>query len=89
MLLPFIIRNVILSGADTVNVYPVPGIDIFNFDFKIPKGLAEYDSKEIQVFGRGHSDVTRFDEPLKDWIFDWFNGLDTVNKGAFLLGLFR
>ncbi len=85
LLLPFIIRNVILSGY---LVYPVPGIDIFNFDFKIPKGLAEYDSKEIQVFGRGHSDVTRFDEPLKDWIFDWFNGLDTVNKGAFLLGLF-
>ena len=84
-LLPFIIRNVILSGY---LVYPVPGIDIFNFDFKIPKGLAEYDSREIQVFGRGHSDVTRFDEPLRDWIFDWFKSLDAVNKGAFLLGLF-
>ncbi|MCR4787266.1 MAG: hypothetical protein K5888_01650 [Lachnospiraceae bacterium] len=84
VLFPFIARNIILSGY---LVYPVPGIDVFNFDFKIPKGLAEYDSKEIQVFGRGHSDVSRFDEPLRDWIFDWFKGLDAVNKGAFLLGL--
>ena len=84
ILVPFLIRNVILSGY---LVYPVPGIDIFDLDFKIPKGLAEYDSREIQVFGRGHSDVTRFNEPLKDWIFEWFSDLDTVNKAAFAAGI--
>ena len=61
MALPFFIRNVILSGW---LVYPFTSIDLFNVDFKIPKGVAEYDSREIQVWGRGYSDVTRYEEPI-------------------------
>ena len=81
---PFFIRNIILSGY---LIYPVPAIDIFNFEHKMSKVLAEYDANEIEVFGRGHSDLSRINEPLKNWIFDWFRALDTINKLAFLATL--
>ena len=88
MVLPFLIRNVILSGW---LVYPFTSIDWFDVDFKIPKGVAEYDSREIQVWGRGYSDVTRYDEPISKWLPDWMRGLDTINLGFLalaFLGLF-
>lgn len=92
-IVPFLLRNVILSGW---LVYPFTGIDLFDFDFKIPKGMAEYDAREIQVWGRGFSDVARYDEPVSKWLPEWAAGLDSVNKvflalavsGVFLLVLF-
>lgn len=82
--LPFFIRNVILSGW---LVYPFTFVDLFDFDFKIPKGMADYDAREIQVWGRGFSDVGRFDEPITEWLPDWAMGLDSVNKVFLLLAL--
>lgn len=82
--LPFLIRNVILSGW---LVYPFTFIDLFDFDFKIPKGMADYDSREIQVWGRGFSDVTRYEEPVTKWLPEWAAGLDAVNKVFLLLAL--
>lgn len=82
---PFLIRNVILSGY---LLYPFPSIDIFDFEYKMPSWVAEFDSHEIQVYGRGYSDVTRYDEPFTRWIGSWFSSLDAVNKVSFLAGLF-
>lgn len=82
--LPFLIRNVILSGW---LVYPFTFIDLFDFDFKIPKGVAEYDSREIQVWGRGYSDVTRYEEPIGKWLPDWAASLDSINKVFLLLAI--
>lgn len=84
MALPFFIRNVILSGW---LVYPFTSIDLFNVDFKIPKGVAEYDSREIQVWGRGYSDVTRYEEPIWNWLPDWVRSLDLTDKGFLVLAL--
>ncbi|MGN0377810.1 MAG: LIC_10190 family membrane protein [Suilimivivens sp.] len=81
-LLPFLVRNVILSGW---LLYPFTFIDLFQFSFKIPKGMADYDSKEIQVWGRGFSDVTRYGEPVTDWLPGWAASLDGVNKVFLLL----
>lgn len=81
---PFLLRNIILSGW---LVYPFTFIDLFHVDFKIPKGMADYDSKEIQVWGRGFSDVTRYDEPITKWLPKWASSLDTVNKVFLLLAL--
>lgn len=81
---PFLIRNVILSGW---LLYPSTVIDLFGFDFKIPKGVAEYDAREIQVWGRGFSDVSRYDDPFGNWFPDWAMSLDTVNKVFLLLAL--
>lgn len=74
---PFLARNVILSGW---LVYPFTEIDLFDVDFKIPKGMAEYDAREIQVWGRGFTDVTRYDEPAGKWLPEWAASLDSVNK---------
>lgn len=74
---PFLIRNVILSGW---LVYPFTGIDFFTVDWKIPEGIAAYDAKEIQVWGRGYSDVTAYDMPIRKWLPSWFAGIGGMDK---------
>lgn len=75
--LPFFIRNVLLSGW---LVYPFTQIDLFDVKWKIPKGMADYDAREIQVWGRGYSDVTRYEIPLREWLPDWFRSLAGSDK---------
>ena len=70
--LPYLIRNVVISGW---LVYPFTRIDLFSVAWKIPKGMADYDAKEIQVYGRGYTDVTRFEMPVREWLPGWFRGL--------------
>lgn len=74
---PYFIRNIVISGW---LVYPFTFIDLFSVDYKIPKGLAEYDAKEIQVWGRGYTDVTQYDLPMKQWIGNWFSGQSSMDK---------
>lgn len=82
--LPFLIRNVILSGW---LLYPFTFIDLFDFPFKIPKGMADYDAREIQVWGRGFADVTRYEEPITKWLPEWAASLDFVNQVFLFLAL--
>lgn len=81
---PFFVRNVILSGW---LIYPFTAIDLFPFDFKIPRGMADYDAREIQVWGRGYSDVARYDEPLRIWLPGWIKGLSGTDKVFLALAL--
>lgn len=74
---PFLIRNVLISGW---LVYPFTGIDLFNVDWKIPQGIADYDAKEIQVWGRGYTDVLLYDIPVKDWFPAWFRSIGGLDK---------
>lgn len=74
---PFLIRNVLLSGW---LVYPFTGIDLFRVDWKIPEGIAAYDAKEIQVWGRGYSDVAKYDMPIRSWLPDWFWSLGGMDR---------
>ena len=75
--LPFFIRNIVLSGW---LVYPFTQIDLFDVRWKIPKGVADYDAREIQVWGRGYSDVTRYEIPVREWLPDWFRALPGSDK---------
>lgn len=75
--LPFFVRNVILSGW---LVYPFTRIDLFTVIWKIPKGVADYDAREIQVWGRGYSDVTRYAVSPTEWLPDWFRALAGSDK---------
>lgn len=84
VVLPYLIRNVIISGW---LVYPLTQIDLFRVKWKIPKGLADYDAKEIQVWGRGYTDVTRYDIGIREWISDWFYGLAGSDKAFVLLAV--
>lgn len=75
--LPFFIRNVILTGW---LVYPFAGIDLFDVDWKIPKGQVEYDATEIGVYGKGLNDVALQDTPYSVWVPDWFGNLKSLEK---------
>ena len=75
--LPYFIRNVLLSGW---LIYPFTQIDLFNAAWKIPKGTADYDAREIQVWGRGYTDVNRYHISVKEWLPDWFRALAGSEK---------
>ena len=75
--LPFFIRNVVISGW---LVYPFTQIDLFDVVWKIPRGLADYDAREIQVWGRGYTDVAQFDMPVREWLPGWFGTLAGSDK---------
>lgn len=78
VLLPFFIRNVLISGW---LIYPSTFIDLFNVDWKIPKGVAQYDAMEIGVYGKGINDVTKLDMPINQWLPNWFRNMSIVEKG--------
>lgn len=75
--LPFFIRNILITGW---LVYPFAGIDLFHFDWKIPKEQVVYDSNEIGIYGKGITDVSRYNAPFSEWIPIWFDGLKTLEK---------
>ncbi len=80
---PFIVRNVIISGW---LLYPVTFIYLFSFDWKIPKGFAQFDSMEIRTFGRGYNDVAAFGNmSLGEWVPHWFSEIGGLNRLMLIL----
>ncbi len=78
IVIPFLVRNVMISGW---LVYPVTLINIFSFDWKIPKGLAAYDAAEIKTFGRGFNDVATYGNVgFSEWVPGWFSQMASINK---------
>ena len=70
ILAPWLVRNVIISGY---LVYPYAKIDFFNFDWKMPASVAISDSREIQGFARGYTDITRDHIHISEWFpAKWF-----------------
>lgn len=84
ILLPWLIRNVIISGY---LIYPYPVIDLFNVDWKMPEALVDYDRKEIIVWGREVKDVSRYDDSIGQWSGTWYSSQMTRNKLLILVGL--
>ena len=69
-ILPFLIRNVIISGW---LLYPFPAIDLFNVDWKLPEEFVIVDSTQIKVWAKCLYDITLADMPLKEWISIWWS----------------
>ena len=85
IVVPFLVRNIIISGWI---LYPVTSLDFFGFSWEIPKGVAAFDAKEIKTFGRGYNDVVTYgDVPFKQWIVNWFNGISGFNKIMIILDI--
>lgn len=80
---PWLVRNVIISGY---LIYPYTGIDLFNFDWKMPAELLDYDRKEIIIWGREVRDVSRFDESIVQWFGTWYTGQMLRNKIFIIAG---
>lgn len=75
--LPWLIRGVLISGW---LFYPFTFLDLFPVDWKIEKGYADCDSKEIQVFARLLYDVNLYDTPFSGWAGKWFSSLKGLEK---------
>lgn len=71
ILLPFLIRNIMISGW---LIYPYAAIDLFQVDWKIPKQYLEIDAAQIEVWGKCLYDVRKADLPLMEWVPVWFGG---------------
>ncbi len=75
VLLPFLLRNLILSGY---LVYPLPWLDWFHFDWKVPFDIAESDRQDVIAFGRfvGAGDIFA---PFSEWFPYWLSR-QTINR---------
>jgi hypothetical protein len=97
IILPWLIRNVILSGY---LIYPLEVIDIFDVDWKIPLVSAEYDNsfyihsltseknfiKSWAMMPRKHwKEVLHL--PLLAWLIPWFKGISLYYKGLIVSSL--
>ncbi|MFI3212525.1 MAG: hypothetical protein R3Y24_04205 [Eubacteriales bacterium] len=69
ILLPFLIRNIIISGW---LIYPFNAIDLFDVDWKVPEFKVINDSNQIQVWGKCLYDVTLADMSLLEWFPIWW-----------------
>ena len=85
IVLPFLIRNIMISGW---LLYPVTFLDLFNFEWEIPKGVAAYDALEIKTFGRGYNDVASFGNVhFGEWVPHWFSGISGINRVMIILDI--
>ncbi|HJA93829.1 MAG TPA: hypothetical protein H9717_12080 [Candidatus Eisenbergiella merdipullorum] len=75
--LPWMIRGVLISGW---LFYPFTFPDLFSVDWKMEKGYADSDAKEIQVFARALYDVNLYDTPFAGWVRNWFGKLRGMEK---------
>lgn len=69
VIVPFLIRNVILSGW---LIYPFEGIDLFSVDWKIPIEYVRIDAAQIKVWARGLYDISLIDLSVWEWIGSWW-----------------
>ena len=84
IILPFLIRNVIISGY---LLYPYPELDLFDVDWKMPAYTLIFDRNEIKAWGRGLNDVKLFGTPFKEWFFNWYASLDRSLRWLFILNV--
>ena len=85
IVMPFLIRNVVISGWI---LYPVTLLNFFGFSWKIPRGVAEFDAKEIKTFGRGYNDVAAFgDVSFGQWVPRWFSQITGISKIMLILAM--
>lgn len=84
LVLPWLIRNVVLSGY---LVYPMAVIDFFDFDWKIPIELVKQESSLIKVWAiqPGLSVEKALELHLFDWIPIWFNRQTFFDKILYVL----
>lgn len=82
VLTPFLVRNIILSGY---LLYPVPTIDLFSFDWKVPLDRVTGEQMSVLAWGR----FPRLDAakvlamPLEEWLPKWF-AAQTANRRLIL-----
>lgn len=76
--LPYFIRNYIISGWI---LYPATFIKLGSPDWQLPKGEAQYDAREISMWGRGITRAELWDSvTVFNWLPGWFKEMAVVEK---------
>ncbi len=76
--IPYSIRGHIISGWI---LYPSTLISIGSPDWQLPKGMAQYDAREISMWGRGITEASRWESTgIVDWIPAWWHALAFMEK---------
>ena len=81
--LPFLIRNIIISGYI---VYPFPKLDLFSFDWKMNKYVCLWDAKEVKSWGQGVCDAY-LSPTFREWFEIWINRQSNANKCLFFASI--
>ena len=81
LLLPYIIRNVIISGY---LIYPFPALDLFSFDWKMNRYVCMWDSKEIQSWAQGIRNPN-LSPTLNEWFGVWWESLSISHRRLCML----
>lgn len=86
VLLPWLGRNLILSGHLIYPFYPLPGLDLFKFDWKIPPAQVLWEEREIVHFARRPDALWRenLGVPLSGWFTSWFQKQDRISQVLFI-----
>lgn len=90
---PFVYRNVILSGY---LLYPMPELDVFNVDWKIPGDLVVFEKEVIEGWARlpnppmpEEEAVKILEMPFGEWVSTWWSNRPTLRwKAIYLANLF-
>ncbi|UOG56836.1 LIC_10190 family membrane protein [Leptospira noguchii] len=79
ILLPWLIRNVILSGY---LIYPFPTIDFFNFAWKAPLGNVISEKLSITGWARNPGEGYKEAAQMKfwEWFPIWWSGISRLNR---------
>ena len=83
-LLPFLIRNVTISGW---LLYPFPALDLFSVDWKLPVQYVNIDSAQIKVWARCLYDPKLIDTPFLKWLPIWWNSQERYAQMLILTNL--
>jgi hypothetical protein len=82
---PWIARNVMLSGY---LIYPVPSIDLFNPDWKIPLEITIDDRDTAMAWARPRQSWQTNEEtlamPLNQWVPIWLSALSTLRRAIMI-----
>lgn len=74
VIIPFIARNILISGYP---LFPMPFVDLYwiDFDWMLPKDKVDYMIHDLQAWGRTigkHPDWKSFSDMSLEWIPFWF-----------------
>lgn len=80
-ILPYFIRNVILSGW---LIYPFAGIDLFNFEWKVPVEVVKAESRVVTLYARHTLSLDGEYPSIKDWFPIWWDETFSYERSLFI-----
>jgi hypothetical protein len=87
IVLPWLIRNILLTGW---LLYPLPSLDLFNFDWKVPLSGVVREKAWVTGYARNPGDpdlLARAQMSFSGWFPLWWHKLGIENKVLFVASL--